>query len=106
METRPATVEREVPGEWWNPACHFLRDGLAEGVRAGEACTVTFRCGGKVEGTATNILRASAAVLLEPSRDIHRCFRMHVPKKAKWEWYQSQGSMAGGELRGAKALLR
>ena len=56
MDTRHATVEREVPCTWWDPAHHLLQfpagcDVRAEGVRvqsAGDdACMVVFRCGGK-----------------------------------------------------------
>jgi len=56
MDTRHATVEREVPGAWRDPAHRLLQfptggDVLAEGVRvqgAGDdARMVVFRCGGK-----------------------------------------------------------
>ena len=56
MDTRHATVEREVPRAWWDPAHHLLQfpaggDVRAEGVRvqgAGDdARMVVFRCGGK-----------------------------------------------------------
>ena len=76
METRLATVEREVPGAAWNPARHFLQilmgdDGLAEGVRAGGACTDAFRCG-RNGNKITSTVRCRVVSAIEGTRDIRR----------------------------------
>src|SRR6266702_7821441 len=96
MDTRHATVEREVPGAWRDPAHRLLQfptggDVLAEGVRvqgAGDdARMVVFRCGGKPLKEQQHIRFERPppcyGAIEEKGREVCIYAFSHVPRKAK-----------------------